>query len=51
MIFILILLIVAFVLFLLAGIGVPSPPRVNLLAWGLACWVLAEILTRGGLLH
>jgi len=42
----LILMVFAFVLFVLAGLGIPSPPRFNLLGWGLACWVLAEILGR-----
>jgi len=49
---ILILLVLAFVLFALAGLGVPySPPsapaRWNFIGWGLACMVLAEILARG----
>ena len=39
----LILLIVALVLFTLAGFNVAAP-RVNLLAFGLAAWVLAEIV-------
>jgi hypothetical protein len=42
-----ILLVFAFVLFVLAGLGVPWTPqpwRFNLIGWGLACWVLAEIL-------
>jgi hypothetical protein len=34
-----ILLVFAFVLFVTAAAGVPSPPRLNLLAAGLACWV------------
>lgn len=35
-----ILLVAALVLFILAAIGVPGiPPRVNLVAAGLACWV------------
>ena len=42
----LILMVFAFVLFVLAGLGIPSPPRFNLLGWGLACWVFAEILGR-----
>jgi hypothetical protein len=37
------LLVIAFVLFLLAAFGVSSP-RINLLALGLACWVLAILL-------
>jgi len=36
-----ILLVAAFVLFLLSAIGVPSAPRFNLVAAGLACWVAA----------
>jgi len=43
----LILLIFGFVLFVLAGLGVPTPPRLNLLGWGLACVTLAVILERG----
>lgn len=39
----LILLVAAFVLFALAAVGVPSP-RVNLLAAGLACWVLSLLI-------
>jgi hypothetical protein len=46
----LILLVFAFVLFVLAGLGVPSSPRFNFLGWGLACVVLAEILGRAPLL-
>ena len=35
----------AFVLFVLAAIGVPNPPnRWNLVAAGLACWVLSILL-------
>jgi hypothetical protein len=43
----LILLVAAFILFVLAAISVPVP-RVNLVAAGLACWVLAQLL--GGLM-
>jgi hypothetical protein len=39
----LILLVAAFVLFVLAALAVPVP-RVNLLGAGLACWVLAQLL-------
>lgn len=39
----LILLVFAFVLFVLAALGV-GHPRFNLLAGGLACWVLAVLL-------
>ena len=38
----LILLILGFCLFLLAGLGL-SHPRLNLVALGLACWVAAEV--------
>jgi hypothetical protein len=46
----LILLVFAFVMFVLAGLGVPWPPPqpwpwpYRLVAWGLACWVLTDIL-------
>jgi hypothetical protein len=39
----LILLVAAFVLFILSAMSVPVP-RINLMAAGLACWVLAQIL-------
>lgn len=39
----LILLVAAFVLFLIAAIGVPAS-RFNLVAAGLACWVLTQIV-------
>lgn len=45
----LILLVLAFVLFLLAAISVPSG-RVNLVAAGLACWVLSVMLGSHALL-
>lgn len=38
-----ILLVASFVLFVLATIGISSPPRFNLLAAGLACWVAAHL--------
>jgi hypothetical protein len=38
-----ILLVLAFVLFLLSAINVPSP-RVSLLSAGLACWVLTLLI-------
>jgi hypothetical protein len=37
-------LIAALVLFILATVGVPSPPRFNLMAGGLACWVAASLV-------
>lgn len=48
----LILLVFAFVLAIVAGIVNP-PPAGNpwswrMLCWSVACWVLAEILQRGG---
>lgn len=42
----LILLVFAFVCFVLAAIGVPNPPRFNLVAAGLAFWVLTIILPK-----
>lgn len=38
-----ILYLAAFILFALAAIGVPVP-RVNLIAAGLACWVLVALM-------
>lgn len=53
--FSLILMVFGFVLFVLAGLGIPGPnppSRFNLVSFGLACWVLAEILTRApALMH
>ena len=40
----LILLVFAFVCFALAAFWNPAPPRVNLIAAGLAFWVLSYIL-------
>jgi len=40
----LVLLVAAFILFLLAALNVPSPPRFNLLAAGLALWVLSMLI-------
>lgn len=39
-----ILLVAAFILFVLSALGVPSPPRFNLMAAGLACWVLSILV-------
>lgn len=47
----LILLVFGFVLFVLAGFGVPNPTRFNLIGFGLACCTLAEILSRASLLR
>lgn len=40
-----ILLVFGFVCFCLAAFGVPSPPRFNLVAAGLAFWILSVILS------
>ena len=42
--FSLIFLIAALVLFVLAAFGVPTPPRINLVAAGLACYTLSSLL-------
>ncbi len=42
-----ILLVFAFVFFILAGLGVPNPPRVNFIGWGLAFWVAAILFGSG----
>jgi hypothetical protein len=41
----LILLVFALVFFVLAAIGIPSPPRFQLGWAGLGCWVLSVILS------
>jgi hypothetical protein len=38
-----ILLVAAFILFVLSTIGVSSAPRFNLVSAGLACWVGAQL--------
>jgi len=43
----LMLLVAAFVLFVLAGLGIPSA-RYSLIGFGLACWVLVDLLGHGG---
>jgi hypothetical protein len=45
----LILLVFAFVCFALSAFWNPSPPRINLIAAGLAFWVLAELIGHAGL--
>jgi len=40
------LMIAAFVLFVLAALGIPTPPRFALGWAGLACWVLADLLPK-----
>jgi len=45
---VLVLLVFGFVLFIVAGWGSPAPePRWRFISYGLACWIAAEILTRG----
>jgi hypothetical protein len=39
-----ILLVAAFILFVLAAVGVASPPRFNFMAAGLAFWVLSVLM-------
>lgn len=41
----LVLLVFAFVMFVLAGVPVGSPYWNRLIAWGLACWVATQIFT------
>ena len=40
----LILLVAAFIVFVLAALGVPSAPRFNLIGAGLALWVLSLLI-------
>jgi len=40
----LIFLIAALVIFLIAAINIPVP-KINLIALGLACWVVAQLVT------
>jgi hypothetical protein len=44
----LILLCFGFVCFVLAACNVPTPPRLNLIALGLAFWILTVILAGTG---
>jgi len=41
-----ILWVFALVFFILATVGIPSPPRFNFMAAGLACIALAAVITR-----
>lgn len=36
--------VLALVLFLLAGLGVPEGPRFKFVGWGLFCWLLSTLL-------
>lgn len=38
------MVVVALVFFLLAGLGIPSPPRLQWLGWGLFLWVLSSVI-------
>jgi hypothetical protein len=40
----LVLMVAAFILFILAALNVPSPPRFNLIAAGLAMWLLSVLI-------
>ena len=40
----LILIVFSFVFFVLAALNVSSPPRLNFLGAGLACWVLTLLI-------
>lgn len=40
------LMVLFLVFFFVAMLGIPNPPRVNFIAAGLFCWVLAELITR-----
>lgn len=40
----LVFLIASVILFIIATVGVPSPPRFNLLAAGLACLALSQLV-------
>jgi hypothetical protein len=47
-IFEIILLVLGFVLFVLAGLGIPSPSRFNFLSFGLAAWILVDLIDKAG---
>jgi len=40
------LVVLALVLFALSGLGVPEPPRIRFIAWGLFSWLLATVVVR-----
>ena len=40
----LVLLIAAFIVFALAALWIPGPPRPNMIALGLALWTLSQLL-------
>lgn len=41
----LLLFVLALVLFLLAGLGVPEAPKFRYIGWGLFCYCLSQIVT------
>lgn len=43
------LIVLALVLFALAGLGIPNPPRFQFIAWGLFFWLLATAIVSPGL--
>ena len=47
----LLLLMLGFVLFVLAGLGIPSPSRFNFLSFGLAAWILVALIDKAGAFH
>lgn len=40
------LIVLALVLFLLAGVGIPEYPRFRYIGWGLFFWLLSTLITR-----
>lgn len=40
------LLLAGFIFFVLATLGIGSPPRFQWIAAGLACWILVDLLIR-----
>jgi hypothetical protein len=38
------LIVLALVLFLLAGLGIPEAPRFRFVGWGLFCWLLSYLV-------
>jgi len=40
------IVVLALVLFVLAGLGVPEPPRIRFVAWGLFFWLLSTVMVK-----
>ena len=40
------LIVLALVFFMLAGLGIPAPPRLQWLGWGLFFYALAEVFVK-----